>query len=69
MTTHNYESIDSESSVFSPDQNIVKYDFTFNIATSPLVINNMLFFNNFTIFFKELSQEIYLYLSKLEFME
>ena len=66
--------IDAQSFIFLPDSDIVKYEspsFQFNIVTSPsLIINNILFFNNFTtIFFKELLQELYLILSNTEVKE
>src|SRR3954454_11932166 len=58
------DNIGLQNSIFSPDSNIVKYEscsFKFSITTSPsLIINNILFFNNFTTkFFRELLQELY----------
>ncbi|CAB4391866.1 unnamed protein product [Rhizophagus irregularis] len=68
------EPIDSQNSIFSLKSNIVKYEspsFKFNITTSPsLIINNILFFNNFiTKFFKELLKELYTLLLDIEFKD
>src|SRR5436190_19949998 len=66
------ETIDSKNNIFSPESNIVKYEtssFKFNITTSPsLIINNILFFNNFTTkFLRELLQELYIILLNIGF--
>src|SRR5437763_7670187 len=63
-----------QNSILSPDSNITKYEsssFKFNITMSPsLIINNILFFNDFTTkFFKELLQELYIILLNTEFEE